>query len=167
MLEIATKHETELQRLFADIAFDEKFKFFHGASWTEKYKASESTWATHEFVSVKDGNVVGYLKYSIDRDSNTAYKMAAVNFSHKGIPCFSKDFMQFLIDIFEKFRFRKLKFCCYVGNPIEKMYDKYIKKYGGRIVGIEKEESKLIDGLYYDLKLYEILSCQYYAAKRM
>ena len=49
-----------------------------------------------------------------------------------------------------------------IGNPIEKSYDKMINKYGGRIVGIYKEDVKLIDGEYYDKKLYEILASEYF-----
>lgn len=165
MLDLAIKYESELQKLFADISLDEKYKFLYGMSYREKYKASETTWTMHEFVSIHNGEVIGYLKYNLDRDSNMAYGMQIVNFSNKGNYYFSKDMMQFLKDIFEKFRFRKLRFCCFVGNPIEKMYDEYIKKFGGRIVGLEREESKLLDGLYYDLKLYEILYSEYKAVR--
>ena len=51
-----------------------------------------------------------------------------------------------------------------IGNPIEKSYDKMVKKYGGRIIGTYKEDVKLIDGEYYDKKLYEILSSEYFNA---
>ena len=37
-----------------------------------------------------------------------------------------------------------------------------IKKYGGRIVGIKKKDVQLIDGKYYDLKLYEIFADDYF-----
>lgn len=43
-----------------------------------------------------------------------------------------------------------------IGNHIEKMYDKYIEKYGGRIIGVRKDEVRLIDG-----KLYEITKDEY------
>ena len=46
-------------------------------------------------------------------------------------------------DIFERFNFRKLSCAVVIGNPIEKTYDKLVPKYGGRIVGLEKEEVKL------------------------
>jgi hypothetical protein len=48
-----------------------------------------------------------------------------------------------------------------IGNPIEKQYDKIIFKYNGSIVGIRKKEVILIDGKYYDLKLYEIFKKDY------
>lgn len=70
-------------------------------------------------------------------------------------------------DIFEKFRLHKLSFSVVVGNPIESQYDRLIEKYGGRIVGIQKAQTKLIDNKYYDVKLYEILADQYYNAKAL
>jgi|WetSurMetagenome_2_1015567.scaffolds.fasta_scaffold124309_3 hypothetical protein len=54
-----------------------------------------------------------------------------------------------------------------IGNYIESTYDKICKKYGGRIVGIQSSEVKLIDGYHYDLKLYEILKEDYINAKLM
>ena len=36
-----------------------------------------------------------------------------------------------------------------------------IDKYGGRIIGIYKQETKLIDGEYYDKKVYEIMRDDY------
>ena len=52
-----------------------------------------------------------------------------------------------------------------IGNPIERTYDKLCQKYGGRIIGIEKEETKLQDNKYYDVKRYEILRSEYVANK--
>ena len=74
-------------------------------------------------------------------------------------------FGQALKDIFEKFHFRKLIFSVVIGNPIEKTYDRMIQKYGGRIVGIQRQQVKLIDGQFYDVKMYEILSDDYFGRK--
>lgn len=41
-----------------------------------------------------------------------------------------------------------------------------ISKYGGRIVGIYEKETKLIDGEYYDVKLYEITRESYLESKK-
>lgn len=67
-----------------------------------------------------------------------------------------------LRDIFEKFHFRKLDFTVVIGNPIESTYDRMVEKYGGRIVGIQKKQVRLIDGQLYDKKLYEILAEDYF-----
>ena len=57
-----------------------------------------------------------------------------------------------------------MNFSVVIGNPIEESYDKMIAKYGGRIIGIYKEDVKLTDGEYYDLKTYEILASEYFDA---
>lgn len=161
MLDIAQKYEDRLKLLFANIAFDKKFMFLTGSSYNDEYKASDSTWNRHEFVSIHNDNIIGYLKYSINRDTYSAHSMEIVNFTNKPNLIFAKDLKQFLTNIFEKFQFRKLSYCCFVGNPVEESYDKMTLRHGGKIVGIEKEHFKLMDGNYYDCKLYEILKKDY------
>jgi hypothetical protein len=68
--------------------------------------------------------------------------------------------------MFEKYRFNKLNFTVVRGNPIEKTYDKLIKRYNGRIVGIKEQETKLIDGKLYDMKEYEILASHYFGRNK-
>jgi hypothetical protein len=70
-------------------------------------------------------------------------------------------------DIFEKYRFNKLNFTVARGNPIEKTYDKLIKRYNGRIVGILEQEARLIDGRLYDVKEYELLADRYFGRNKI
>lgn len=160
MLKIASEYEAELQNRFADAFMDERYKFYFTDGWTNKYKAADSTWAVHEFVSVQSENVIGYIAYSVNRRTNSASSLCAINFQGKSV-AFSKDFLQALKDIFEKYHFRKLSFGVYIGNPAEKMYDRYIQKFGGRIVGVSKADSMLSDGRFYDYKQYEIFQKDY------
>ena len=66
---------------------------------------------------------------------------------------------------FEKFNFRKLNFSVVIGNPIEKSYDRMVKRFGGAICGYQRENVRLFDGKFYDEKLYEVLSEDYWRAK--
>ena len=43
-----------------------------------------------------------------------------------------------------------------IGNPIEKMYDRFCRKAGGRIVGIRRDAVMLMNREYADEKIYEI-----------
>jgi hypothetical protein len=52
-----------------------------------------------------------------------------------------------------------------IGNPIEETYDRLCAKYGGRILCIQKDETKLEDNKYYDVKLYEIMREDYMKAR--
>lgn len=78
---------------------------------------------------------------------------------------FSKDFRKFLTELFDRYNFNKVSFKVIKGNAAEKMYDKYIEKYNGRVVGYRKNEIMLSDGRYYDDKLYEITKEDYLKSK--
>lgn len=165
MLDLAMKYEKELQDLFAGIAFDMKYKYFTCCSYREKYEAYKSTWDTHEFVSVHDGTVLGYISYTVNRERNNASGLQIVNFSDNKLR-FGKDVFTAIDDIFTKFNFQKLKYSVVLGNPIETTYNKLTDKYGGRIVGVERNEVKLIDGKMYDHKMYELFREDYLAHKK-
>lgn len=161
MLDLAIKYEKELQELFANISMDEKYMFLNGSSYRDKYEAAESTWSKHEFVSMNTkGEVIGYIKYSVDRESNVAYGLQIVNFSPNKV-VFGRDTMKCLDEIFTKFKFRKLSYNVYIGNPVEKTYDRLTNLFGGRIIGISLKNDKLLDGNYYDSKAYEIFRDDY------
>lgn len=163
MLEPAIKYKEQLEQLHYNIWFKDKYKYCNYSVYYDALNIETTTWNKHQFVSVVNGKVIGYISYSVSREDNSVYGLYIVNFTDNKIS-FGKDLGQALQDIFEKFKFRKLDFSVAVGNPIEKSYDKMISKYGGRIVGIKKEDVKLIDGLYYDKKLYEILATEYFDA---
>lgn len=163
MLEPAIKYKDQLEKLQYDIWFNDKYKYWNCDTYYDTMKIDEDTWNRHQFVSVVNGRVIGYISYNVSRSDNSAHTLSILNFSdNKAV--FGMDLGQALKDIFEKYKFRKLKFCVVVGNPIEKSYDKMIEKYGGRIVGTYKKDVKLIEGEYYDRKLYEIFAEEYFEA---
>ena len=163
LLEPAIKYKDQLEKLQYDIWFNEKYKYWVCDVYYETMTINENTWSKHQFVSVIDDKVIGYIAYNVDRSDNSVDCLSVINFTDDKM-AFGMDLGQALKDIFEKYKFRKLNFCVVVGNPIEKSYDKMIKKYGGRIIGTKKEDVKLIDGEYYDKKIYEILATEYFDA---
>jgi hypothetical protein len=166
MLDLAIKYESELQLKFADLWLNEVYKYYYNYSYRDKYKAKESTWTDHEFVSKDKDKIIGYLGYSIDREINSAKSLRIINFYNDANIVFSKDLQRFLIDIFEKFKFEKLSYSVVIGNPIERSYDRMTIKYGGKIIGTKQNEVRLIDGTLSDLKLYEILREDYLNTKQ-
>ena len=161
MLVPAVKYKDQIENLQYDIWFNDKYKYWNADVYYARIDIDETTWDRHQFVSVHNDNVIGFISYDISRSDNTVHNLNIINFSdNKTI--FGLDVRRAIIDIFEKFKFRKLLFHCIVGNPIESTYDKLVDKYGGRIVGIYKKDVKLIDGEYYDKKQYEILAEDYF-----
>ena len=164
MLDIAQKYTEELKLKLANISYDLKYQFYTGG-WSTEYQPSKDNWNKFEFVSVDNkGNVIGYMSYSIDRNSNHAYGFCIVNFSDNKIT-FGRDIAKAIDDIFVKYNFRKLEYSVYVGNPIENTYDRLTKRYGGRIVGTKIRNSKLLDGKLYDFKMYELFRGDYILSK--
>ena len=166
MLDVAQKHTDELRLKFADIAYDLKYQFYTGG-WSTEYQPSKDNWGNFEFVSVdNNGNVIGYIKYLIDRNSNYVYGFSIINFSDNKIT-FGRDVVQAIDDVFIKYKFRKLEYAVYIGNPIENTYDRLTKRYGGRIVGTKMQSDKLLDGNIYDFKMYELFREDYMENKPM
>lgn len=167
MLDLAYKHEQEIRDLFYDTWYDEKYMFYH-ISYRTPFQTSsfnDGDWNCRQLASVdSNGNVIGYISYSIIRQSDIACEFGAINFSDNKLT-FGRDLIQVIDDIFCKFNLKKLEFSVIVGNPIEKTYDAMIKKYNGNIVGIQKRHAKLMDNNYYDQKLYEIFREDYITAK--
>ena len=166
MLDLAYKYEKELKELFMNTWYDEKYMFYHYGIHHEIYANDKNDWNSRQFVSLDStGKVIGYISYEINRTSDFANGFGAINFSdNKAV--FGKDLVQVIDDIFCKFNMRKLQFCVVCGNPIEKNYDKLIKQYNGRIIGIRKQQVKLLDNKYYDDKMYEIFREDYINTKR-
>lgn len=166
MLDIAINHEEELKQLFRSVWFKDKYKYWNCDNYYEDWRAEESTWVNHQFASVRNGSVIGYIGYMINRaGQDEAYNLNIINFEERPSITFAKDLGQALEDSFERYKFRKLSFSVVIGNPIEKSYDKMCEKYGGRIVGVKRKQVRLIDGELYDEKLYEILREDYENAK--
>lgn len=157
MLDIANKYTDQLNKLFMTVAYDDKYKFINCGYSNLVYKPRDDNWTGNDFVSLdSNGNVIGYMSYEINRQSWNVSGFVAMNFSNNK-SVFGKDLLQMIADIFLKFNFQKIRFCVYVGNPIEESYNRLVRLSGGRVVGTCFKDRKLSDGLYYDSKEYEIL----------
>lgn len=161
MIEPAQKYKEELQNLYYDIWYDDKYKYYNNGCYWRACEVKDDTWNAHEFVSIdKDGNILGIISYEADHLNPVARHLSILNFGGNPL-IFGRDVMKVVRDIFEEYNFNKLSFTVVVGNPIEPTYDRLIAKYGGRIVGIAKDDVMLQDHKRYDIKMYEILRRDY------
>ena len=110
------------------------------------------------------GNVIGLIIYEVDRVYEIAFDFGAINFTDNKV-VFGKDLFKVLDDIFCKFNIPKMEFCCVIGNPIERSYDRMIKKFGGNIIGVRKQHCKLHDNQLYNDKIYELFRDNYIKSK--
>jgi len=161
MLEVAQLHEEELKEKQKHTWFNPKYMYWNNSIYYSNLVLNENTWDKHSFASLnKSGEVIGFIEYCLDRQSNKADGLSIINFSDD-IVTFGTDVRQAIDDIFVKFNIRKLGFSVVVGNPIESTYDKLTDKYGGKVIGTMEKETRLIDGNLYDYKMYEIFREEY------
>lgn len=156
MLELAYPNKIELEKKFQEIAFVDKYKYYWNNSYiSHEIDLSKDSWSSLDFVSKKDGVIIGYIGANIDRTAGFVSGLRVINFGEKSIE-FSKDFHKFLSDLFLKYSFHKINFSVVIGNPAEAMYDRLISKYGGTVAGYYVNDTMLWDRKLYDVKSYEI-----------
>jgi hypothetical protein len=162
LLKLAYAYQEKLDKMWQSIVFTEKYQFYnYGTYWNYRIKVDDGSWDRIQMVSVdKNDNVLGYLSATCDRTANKISAVGAINFAGVNLT-FSKDFYDFLSSLFNKFGFRKIEWCVVIGNPAEKLYDKIIKKYGGRVVGVQHESTVVSDGTVCDVKEYELFKRDY------
>lgn len=169
MLDLAYKYEEEIKQLMIETWYDPYYMYFYMSPYHDLFELpkNEGDWNYRGFVSINNNHkLIGYIGYNINRDHNKVSNIEIINFNSltKNKITFGKDVVKVIDDIFCKFNIRKIEFAVIVGNPVEKTYDRLVKRYGGNIIGIKHKSVKLMDGQYYDQKEYEIFREDYLAA---
>lgn len=174
MLTYAIEKKDELIKLIRGILNDEKFKYYVASSYMNKESlvVEFDTWNKMHMVSVdNEGEIIGEMKYSICRDTLNCHGLSVINFGKsedmKSRLIFANDMKKFISDIFNIYNFKKLNWTVVVGNEAESNYDRLIKRVNGRIVGVLRNDVKLFDGKYCDLKMYELLRDDYLNRKKV
>lgn len=152
----AKLYEEEIKRNMWNVWYDENFQYYFGNRYRNDFKLSNDAGSYDFAVIDESNNLIGYIGYYFDIDTNVISHFGAINFSDNKL-LFGKAMFQVIEDCFLRYGANVLEWCVVCGNPIEKTYDKLSQKYGGRIVGIKKNRSKTLDGELRDMKIYEIL----------
>lgn len=157
MIRDARAYKSELQELFHVITNNEEYyKYWTFGVYNQPIEISDSDWSEIAKVSIAGDKVVGLMRASTDRSSNFIDSLSIIAFQTKPTPSFLKDVLEFIKYLLITRGFRKICFTVIVGNPAERIYDRFIAKYNGRIVGTYEDHVRLIDGKLYGNKLYEI-----------
>ena len=153
MLIPAIAKEKELEKLFNYHIYDENMFLYNGFPYCNQIPDLQPAEQTYKWAIVNNKNeIVGYFTYHIDAYSDT------VNWF--GLYSFKTD-VAIGIDVYKKMKMllkqhRRLEWSMVGGNPVEKHYDRFIERYGGRKVAL-KEAVKDQNGIYHDEYIYEII----------
>lgn len=159
MLVQAILYKEELIKKQIESECDNYFMFYHSGPFPRFEFELETTacWKVQMVSIDKNKNIIGYVSCSVDRDTKVADCFGIVNFTKKLNLTFSKDLMEFLKYLRDIFHASKFNFSAFVGGPPEIMYQKFIRRYGGRVVGTYVDDVRLKDGNMYDSRAFEIM----------
>ena len=158
MLAFAMDYEDALRRTDRANWMNPNTKWYYVDGREKEIVIDKDTWNNIQMVSVdSEGNIHGYFAVAVDEMLNRLHSMGVINYSHKCDIAFSKDFYQLLKYLFVDRGFYKLEWTVVIGNPIEKMYDRFCRKAGGNIIGISHDSIMLRDRKPYNEQHYEVL----------
>lgn len=105
---------------------------------------------------INDSNtLIGYLGYSIDWYSSCAYNFGVVSFD-KGNILVGKALFDELEKLINEYKLHRIELRMIEGNPIEKHYDSFCKKYNGT-KHVLRDVFRDKQGNYHNDNIYEII----------
>ena len=141
MLKLAQPYKEELKRLMLDASIDPRYTYYFSqpvGGYFDKTINDNTVW-NHDFVSVdKDGQILGYIEYSIDAFARSASNFGLISFDI-GNPTVLRDTYHAIRDIFERYNLNRMCWAVITDNPVTKHYIKLCQQMGGRQAGYERQ----------------------------
>lgn len=135
--------------------------YFYGGTGSSVFDIPDNNYDSHHFASVEEeGNVIGYICYSLDWNAMSADRFGIISFD-KGNVEFAKDVYETICNLFEVYNVNRVSWFCFVDNPAIRGYRNFVKKHGGRECAYHRQIAKLQDGKLHDSVQFEILANEF------
>ena len=155
MLVPAILYKDQIVREFRKYYYSRDMFYENGClhNWTPEIIDSPDSGKRQYAIVDKDNNLIGYLGFTIDWYSSNVYNFGLFSFD-RGNPIIGKDLFTKMEELVN--RFHRIEWRMIGGNPVEKHYDKFCKKYNGT-KHVLKDAIRDADGNYRDDIIYEIV----------
>ena len=111
---------------------------------------------TYQFAIVNsDDKLIGYVSYEIDWYSSQAHRFGLMSFD-RGNPLIGRELFSIMTNLIENFKLHRVEWNMVGGNPVERHYDKFCKKYNGTKITL-RDTFKDRLGKYHNSIIYEII----------
>lgn len=104
----------------------------------------------------QDKKLIGYIAYEIDWYTSQAHRFGLMSFD-KGNPLVGRELFNIMEKLIKEIKLHRIEWHMISGNPVERSYDRYCKKYDGRRI-VLKDIFKDRLGEYHDGITYEIIN---------
>lgn len=155
MLVPAILYKDQIIKEFQKLYYTEDMLFETGSldQWYPQI-SDMPTEGKFDYAIVSNDKLIGYLSYQVDYYVSMAYNFGLMSFD-RGNPIIGRELfkkLEELVSTMHRIEWRMIS-----GNPVEKHYDKFCKKYNGNKY-VLKDSIKDKNGKYRDNIIYEILT---------
>lgn len=154
MLKPAILYKDEIDRLFAENLYTERFFYYTGYAGCNELPNIKAQDDYFQFAEVNEGTVTGYFAYHIDAVNDTVDRFGLFSFIPNNIYLIKDVFvsLEHLVKNHRRVEWRVIG-----GNPVVPNYDRFCKQYGGNKVTLHAV-TKDLNGNWRDEHIYEIIN---------
>ena len=158
MLVPAILYKEQIEANFAKYFYTTDMMYEQGylGSRTPEIDNSNDGYEYQYAIVNKDEKLIGYLSYTIDWYSSSAYGFGLFSFD-RGNPIVGKDLFNELEKLINEYKLHRIEWRMVSGNPAKRSYDKFCSKYNGNIIKLTNV-FKDRHGNFHDTYIYEILN---------
>lgn len=147
-----------LEKLFAEHSYDEDMFFYDGCLHCNTIPDITPKENIYKWAIVDKDRVIGYFSYLIQPNVDTVCSF--------GLYSFERNNSLIGVDVYRKMKeliktHRRVEWCMIEGNPVQKHYDRFCKRYNGSKAILHKV-ARNPDGEYCDEYIHEILKNEEY-----
>ncbi len=156
MLVPALAYKAEIEELFAKNMYSEEMGLYSENFYNNWIPTihNECTDGSFEYAIVDSKkNVIGYFKHNIDFCNDCVQNFGLYSFC-KGSYTIGKDIYAEMTKLIK--RHHRIGWRMIGGNPVQRSYDKFCQKYGGRKIEL-CDTVKDKNGKYHNAYIYEII----------
>lgn len=156
MLVPAVLYKSQIEEQFAQRLYSNNMGLFTGDYYTNTvpHIATECDRGNFQFAVVDNGRLLGYFCYCVDLYADCVYAFGMYSFC-KGNYILGRDVYNEVCKLLR--RYHRIEWHMIGGNPAERYYDRFCKKYGGQKC-VQHDVIKDADGNYHDDIIYEIVN---------
>lgn len=154
MLVPAILYKEEIEKAFAKELYTNDYFYYYGYAYGNSLPEIKAEDRLYQYAIVnKDKQLIGYLSYWIDSNSDTVNNFGLYSFD-RGNFIIGKDLFEKLEELISKHH--RIEWRMVGGNPVKKHYDKFCSKHNGN-VAVLHDACKDDRGVYHDQYIYEIV----------
>lgn len=157
MLVPAILYKDEIQTLYSAYYYSDDMAYYSGWSGTYPINIPDDVDNNSFHYAIIDENkeLIGYFSYRIDWYSSQAYSFGLFTFKRNN-QIVGLDVHRELKKIINQYHIHRIEWNMVGGNPVEKHYDNFCKRYNGKKI-VHTDTFKDKYGEYHDSIMYEII----------